>query len=346
MPARKPRTLSVVRLSRSAGCLDWTPAAALQIGAGLLPALLLLWATFSHSASAQAWTQGQGQTYTKLSYSSIATGDRYTFDGRRVDYNESQARTPFQDRSLYLYTEAGVTDDVTLVLNIPVKRLTIRSTAFQYETQALGSVQLGGRYNLDALLDALSSPNQLALNGTVSLPTGYTRNYKPSVGPGQVNLALTVDYGRSIDMLPLYAQVGAGFRYRSGWYGLSRAKSCQPGSDIDCLADQTEDLGDEWVASAEVGATPFQGGMLLQGLAKTIWSVRSPQTSFLASNPVPRRRRSVKVGGGLTLYPARLLGADVLSTLGIGIQAFWTPLGRNTIQSRDLFVGVEYSAAL
>lgn len=321
------------------------PDMAALIGAVLL-AILPLSALVPTSASAQAWTQGAGQTYTKFSYSSITASDRYTFDGRQVDYNESQAATPFQDRSLYLYTELGVTDDVTLVLNVPIKRLTIRSPTFRYETQALGSVKLGGRYDLDALLGVLGPPDQLALNGTATLPTGYTRNYRPSAGPGQVNLSLTVDYGRSLSALPLYVQVGAGFRYRSGWYGLSRAKPCQPGSDIDCLTDQTEDLGDEWLASAEIGATPFGGGMLVQGLTRATWSVRSPQTSFLASNPVPKRRRSVKVGGGLTVYPSRLLGAGVLSTLGIGVQAYWTPVGRNTIRSRDLFVGVEYSTAL
>lgn len=314
--------------------------------AGLLLAALLICALSPAPVLAQAWTQSAGHTYTKFSYSSVTASDRYTFDGRQVDYNEGQAEVPFQDRSMYLYTEVGATDDLTLVLNVPIKRLKILSPTFRYETQALGSVRLGGRYDLDALLGILSPPHQLAINGTATLPTGYTRNYRPSAGPGQVNLSLTIDYGRSLNALPIYIQVGAGFRYRSGWYGLSTAKSCQPVNDIDCLADQTENLGDEWLASAEVGATPLGGGVLVQALAKTTWSVLRPETSFLASNPVPKRRRSIKVGGGLTIYPSRLLGASALSSLGFGVQGFWTPAGRNTVRSRDFFIGVEYSASL
>lgn len=345
-----PRPWHLSGLGRLPESLQSAPgtSSSLKAGSWIGPVLfvLLLCGACPVPALGQAWTQGAGQTYTKFSYSNVTAGDRYTFDGRQVDYNESRSRTPFRDRSLYLYTEAGITDDVTLVLNVPIKRLSIRSPTYRYETQALASMKLGGRYDLDAHLGAIGAPNQLALNGTATLPTGYTRNYRPSAGPGQVNFSLTLDYGRSLNPLPLYVQAGAGFRYRSGWYGLSRAKPCQPGTDIDCLADQTANLGDEWLASAEVGATPLGGGLLVQGLAKTVWSVQRPQTSFLASNPVPKRRRSVKIGGGLTVYPSRLLGTGVLSPLGIGVQAYWTPVGRNTIRSRDLFVGVEYSASL
>jgi hypothetical protein len=293
-------------------------------------------------AHAQAWTQPKGGGYAKLSLSSVTASDRYTFDGRAVEYSTSRAETPFRDRSAYLYAEAGVTDDVTLVLNVPYKYTTIEGSAFRYQTRGFGTVRVGGRYDLDGLIEAVGGPNQLAVNAGVRLPVGYTRNLRPSAGPGQVDLELTVDYGRSLHPLPLYAQAGAGFRYRSGWYGLSTATSC-PASAVNCLRDQTSDLGDEWIASAEVGATPFDGAVLVQALARTVWSVDPPTTSFLATNPVPQRRRFVKAGGGVTIYPARIAGLDVLQSLGIGVQAYWTPSGRNTVRSRDVFVGIEYT---
>lgn len=312
---------------------------------GLLLGLgLAAWGAAPPSANAQAWTMGSGETYVKLSYGSVTATQRYTFDGAVADYSsfsESQIPgVPFRDQSLYLYTETGLSDRFTLVLNVPYKRITVLEPSLRYRTRAFGDVQVAGRYDVAGLFGGLGA-NALAVNLSASLPMGYTRNYNPSAGTGQANASVTLDYGRSFYPLPLYAQVGAGYRYRSGWYGLSQAKQgCN--SAIDCTEDNTAALGDEWVFSAEVGSTPLGGAVLVQALARGVWSVETPDASFSILNPLPTRQRYVKVGGGLTLYPMQWIAGETLDPLGLSVQYFVTPIGANTIRSQDLFVGVEY----
>ena len=60
------------------------------------------------SARAQAWTQAPGHVYLKLAYGSATAGEQYSFDGRAKLYADDVYAPAFFDRSVYLYTEAGL----------------------------------------------------------------------------------------------------------------------------------------------------------------------------------------------------------------------------------------------
>lgn len=298
------------------------------------------------SAYGQAWTQPPGQLYAKVSVGAVTASEQYAFDGETTLFIDGVDDETFRDRSLYLYAELGLTEWATLVAQLPYKRTTIEDAAFRYQTEAVGAVTLGLRTALLPLVGAGEGPNALALNAALAVPTGYTRNFAPSAGAGQVDAEASLAYGRSFYPLPLYAQASAGFRYRTTVYGLSSAVDCQEGRDLNCTRDQEPDYGNEWLYAAEVGWTPLDRAVLIQGLVRGVWSVREPEVGFTAINPLPTRQRYLKVGGGVAVYPFRWFGVEALETLGLSVQGFATPSGRNTIKSQDWFIGLEIQRTL
>lgn len=294
-------------------------------------ALLCLAPTAIPSSGQGAWVQPRGNAYLKLSYGASTAADQYTFDGRVKQYADNVEDYAFFDRSFYLYMESGVANHGTMVISVPYKRIIVRDAAFRYRTYAFGNAGVGGRFNLAPLM-RLSPRDALALSVTAGIPLGYTRNYAPSAGSGQVDLQGVLAYGRSLYPAPFYLQFGAGYRYRSRIYALSRAIDCNEGSDVFCQADRKPDFGDEVLLMAETGAT--FGRLFLQVLANAVWSVEPPTTGFSVANPVPTLQRYVKTGAGVAVILPD--GATV------NVQAFMTPYGRNTVKSVDLYFGFDY----
>lgn len=288
------------------------------------------------SVQAQAWPQAKGALYVKATYGQSSASRQYLFDGRTAPYADNVSGTAFLDRSAYLYAEYGLTDLLTLVATVPYKTLRVEDAAFRYSTRSVGSVTVGARLALKPLLNWSAPQQALALNASLGLPAGYTRNLAPAVGGGQADAQVTLAYGLSLFPLPGYAQIGAGYRLRSSVYAFSQATDCQPGRDIDCVLDAQPSFENEWVLTAEAGATVGRWA-LVQALLNGAFSVREPtdRTSFRANNPIPTRQRFLKLGGGLTLYP--------VSDLGLSLQVFATPYGRNTIVSTDWYLGLEYA---
>jgi hypothetical protein len=91
---------------------------------------------------------------------------------------------------------------------------------------------------------------------------------------------------------------------------------------------------------------PFNGAMLIQVLTNSVWSVAPPRVGFTALNPIPEQQRYVKVGGGIGFYPFRLTYLVHLTEIGVSAQYFMTYYGRNTIVSRDLYVGLDIRLTL
>ncbi|MCH8961983.1 MAG: hypothetical protein IH820_11840 [Bacteroidetes bacterium] len=297
--------------------------------------LLLLGFASVQVGRGQAWVQPKGHAYVKLSRSNVTASEQYRFDGERSPYADNVEGDAFFDESLYLYGEFGLTDNLTLVVLLPYKSLRVRDAAFDYETEGFGSVMIGLRTGINNLVGLTAEQHTLAANFMLTLPSGYTRNFTPSVGPGQIDFQTTINYGISLWPFPGYMQAGFGYRYRSALYGFSTTTPCQEGTDINCFADAEPKYDDELLFSGEAGINLGRWA-LLQVIGFSVLSNKTPdaETTFSVRNPIPTRQRYLKVGGGLTVYPLR--------KLGLGVQAFFTPSGRNTIRSTDIFWGVEY----
>lgn len=294
--------------------------------------LLLLPALATVDLGAQAWTRDTGEVSLKLSYGSGTASEQFSFDGNRKPYADNVEENSYFDRSLYLYTEVGVTPDLTLVASLPYKRIVLRDAAFRYRTFAFGDLGVAGRYSLSELIGFTGGPNAAAATVGVSIPLGYTRNYTPSVGAGQMNLEGHLSYGRSFYPLPAYLQTSLGYRHRSAIFATSTAVDCAEGIDRDCVEDRRPVFGDELIGSFETGVTLWQR-LLLQSFVNTTWSVREPVTGFTVANPVPTHQRFVRVGGGLAL----LLPAGIT----LSSQAFQTVAGQSSLRSFELFFALD-----
>ena len=287
-----------------------------------------------NESAAQAWTQEPGTAYVKLSYGASTASDQFSFDGSKKPYADNVSENAFFDRSIFLYSAIGVVEGTTVVVSLPYKRLIIRDAAFRYRTFGIGSAVLGIRHDIGRYLGFLGSANALSLNLNAGFPLGYTRNYTPSTGAGQIDIESSAAFGRSFYPAPVYAQASVGYRHRTSWYGLSSAVECQEGVDIFCVADRKPNFNDELTYSAEVGAS-FANRFLAQLLVNGVWSTRAPVTGFTVTNPLPTRQRYVKVGGGLS--------ARTIDKLSVSSQVFLTPSGRNAVQSIDIFLGLDYN---
>ncbi|GIV57297.1 MAG: hypothetical protein KatS3mg042_0210 [Rhodothermaceae bacterium] len=295
-------------------------------------------------ALAQAWTQPAGGLYVKLMRAHVTAATQWDFDGTEKPYAPGIEGTAFFDRSFYAYVEYGLTDRLTLVSLVPFKRVEVRDGRFAYETSGLGSVTLGLRWGLPVLFGVPLRRSAASISVLAVLPTGYTRNLTPSLGPGQTDVEVALGYGLSLYPLPAYLQAGLGYRIRSDFYGLSRARPCPapsapapsapaPSAPASCVVDERPAYADEWRFSAEAGLNLGRWA-LLQTLVHGSWSNQPPETGFNPANPIPTRTRFVKTGAGLTLYP--------MPRLGLSTQVFRTPFGRNTLRSTDWFFGLEY----
>lgn len=285
-------------------------------------------------ARSQAWSRDSGKVYVKLAYGTSTASEQYSFDGRIKDYADNVTENAFFDRSVYLYGELGLTPKLTLVAGLPYKRVIVRDAAFRYRTFALGDAQIGARYSLNSVLGLEGGAEAVAANASLSLPLGYSRNLTPSAGSGQINADLNLSYGHSFYPLPVYAQAALGYRYRSNIYALSTAVYCQEGVNKDCFADTKPTYDDELFGGVEGGVT-VASRVLLQGIARFNWSVTQPDVGFSVANPIPTKQRFLKLGGGI--------GVAAFQGLGISGQFFFTPFGRNTINSVDLFLGIDYT---
>jgi hypothetical protein len=281
---------------------------------------------------AQAWTKDSGQVYLKLAYGSSTASEQYSFDGTVKEYADNVEENAFFDRSVYLYGEAGLTSDITAVASLPYKRVVIRDAAFRYRTFAFGDLGLGIRHTLNDALGLRGSANSAALNAGISVPLGYSRNYTPSAGAGQINVELGVSAGRSFHPFPAYLQGGFGYRYRTSLFFTSTAIDCAEGIDRNCFEDTKPTFGDELYGSFETGVTIAER-LFVQGILASTWSVKGPETGFTVTNPVPTRQRFVKIGFGSAL----MLPAGVTTN----IQGFYTVAGQNSVRSFDIFLGLD-----
>ena len=304
--------------------------------------VLLLWSI--PSAGAQAWTQEAGHAYVKISQSFAAASSRYDADGTVVPYNET-TNGSFRDRSTYLYGEFGVTSQLTLAASVPYKRIYITDEmfgpTFERESFAWGTAIVGARYDIGPALGlSPDGPTVLAANFGVGIPMGYTRNYDPAVGPGQLDLQATLNIGRSLWPLPAYVQAGLGYRRRTSSFGFSAATVCMNDLvDADghaCLADEDarRNYGDEFLFSAAGGVT--LGPFLFQGLVDAHWSVSAPVPPEGVTVILPEGfelQRYILVGAGVTVYGPL--------DFGLSVQTFGALHAQNALGGSQIFVGLE-----
>ncbi|NND71419.1 MAG: hypothetical protein HKN43_07555 [Rhodothermales bacterium] len=296
--------------------------------------IFLIFALLPQTGMGQAWTQKAGSVYAKVFYGQSAATEQFTFDGTLRAYADNVDYRPYVEQAAYLYTDIGLTNTVTFFGTIPYKRIRVRDTSFEYQTRAIGSAEVGLSVSLARIAGATGGRNAASISIVSSIPLGYTRNYAPSAGSGQVNVGALLSYGRSFYPAPFYAQFSVGFEHPTSFYDLSVARDCQVGQDLDCVFDSRPEFDDLFLYSAELGLN-LGRRILVQGVVGGVWSIEAPDIAFSVYNPFPTRQRYVKAGGGVRI--------QLPGSVGLSGQIRFTPVGANTIKSTDYFVGLDIS---
>jgi hypothetical protein len=293
------------------------------------------------AGGAQAWVPEAERAYVRLAQGFASAEERFDAEGRVVPYNATTGET-VRDRSLYLYAEVGLGRGLGLVGSFPYRRVTLTDPSppppVEHRAFGWGTAVLGARYDLGAALGLPpDGADALALTVAAGLPLGYTRNLRPAVGTGQVDVQLALDLGRSLWPFPGYVQGRLGYRRRTGLYALSTATPCERDVDPDgraCLpdAEARRDYGDEFVFGGEAGV---QGGpFLLQVLLDGTWSATRPESEPVGAPPEAFvRQRLLRAGAGVAVYgPAGV---------GLGVQVFAPAHAQNALKATEWVVGLE-----
>lgn len=296
--------------------------------------IILLFGITFYSSFAQAWVKSCGDVYVKFFYDAVTAKEQFAFDGAVKPMADNVSENAFFDRSLYLYAEGGLSNEITLSASLPYKRVITRDASFKYTTYAFGSAQIGTRYKLNELVGITGWADALATNFALTLPLGYTRNFTPSAGAGQVDAEISLNYGRSFHPIPAYAQAGLGFKYRSAIYALSKAVDCVEGVDKNCTPDKKADYGDE-ITFAISGGYNLTKWLLLTLQTSGVFSVSKPTEGFSVANPIPTKQRYLKIGAGVRTTP--------IENFGVSFDTAIIPSGSNIFKGIEMTLGLDYS---
>jgi len=160
----------------------------------------LLFLAFSQHAFAGAWTLKEDTAYNKVALNLFEADD--TFGATTPGFQE------FTDVTVNYYGEFGLSDKVTLITQIPLRRSENESITGDVETTGIGDVDIGLRYNI--LNDKWVVSSQVLYKA----PFFYDEDEDLPLGNGQSDLEVRLQVGRSL--FPYgYFGIEAGYRFRA-----------------------------------------------------------------------------------------------------------------------------------
>ena len=115
-------------------------------------------------------------------------GDEQDLYEEHLGYTNSY----FRDISIIIYSEYAVTDNLTIIGELPFKSLTLKRTvASYYGWDELATTSGFADFRLSGKLGIINNPVALSFQGGITIPTGYSKepeNDGPRLGSGDVNL--------------------------------------------------------------------------------------------------------------------------------------------------------------
>ncbi len=166
------------------------------------------------AAHAGAWTQKKGGLFIKLGMLRFESTSQYLLSGDREKLSNLGRVV---DVSVYSYLEYGLSDNMTVLASLPVKRITFDCAVEDCRKSSSGvaDLQFGLRYRLAA------QPWVVSIESTLKLATGYETSLgdelesAPPLGDGQTDYDLRILAGKSLFNHSGYLNLEAGYRARS-----------------------------------------------------------------------------------------------------------------------------------
>ncbi len=260
-----------------------------------------------------AWTQKKGAYFLKVAGGYLSTSQEFNHKGNlqqiMADFGEVFQNSTYEEWSIQTYAEYGLTDNVTVVINVPFKvaineRVEIsnyfpggRRNA-DYRTTGFGDLWASTRLNLFRL------PIVASVQTGVKIPLGYKDPDEitgPALGNGVMEYEGLLLLGQGFHPLPLYVAGQIGYRIREG------------------------ELHDEIIYELEVGYT--RGGALLKFAVSGVQNTTTPPDVFGETIQLP-----LDGGGGET--PDRIFGDHNYLKANIG---FLYPISQGLLLDGGVF---------
>ncbi|HEX7879267.1 MAG TPA: hypothetical protein VF720_07640 [Candidatus Eisenbacteria bacterium] len=200
--------------------IPWGVWIALLLGA------LLAAAISTRTARAGAWTQEKGALYNRLAGSFYGSTEEYDTEGHRdfIPFHGDYAEVNLTD-----YVEYGLTDRLTVLGSLVLKKLELENDIRITRSKGLGDIDAALRFKL-----AEGSAGVASVQALVKIPTGYEVDVPLPIGNGEFEYDAHLLYGRSLwPLIPGYCGVEVGYRWRAG----------APEDEIRYLAEVGTDLG-------------------------------------------------------------------------------------------------------
>lgn len=154
----------------------------------------------SPEANAGAWTLPKGAGYNKVAVNYFEADE--TFGTAAAGFEE------FTDFTVNYYAEYGITDKLTFIGQIPLRRSVNETDTNRDDTSGIGDVDLGIRYNL------LNKKWVLSTQYLYKAPFLYDEDEALPLGNGQSDLEFRVQIGRSLHPYG-YLGIEAAYRFRA-----------------------------------------------------------------------------------------------------------------------------------
>jgi len=294
---------------------------------GLLGILgLSLLFTWAENAASQAWVKPRGEYFFKLYGAYLFTTREFNSEGELrdiLDENASRTGASFRDISFVGYLEYGLTDNLTLVGELPFRIFTSEETvAAGSELKRQVSRTNGGLSDLTVLLRSpvLRRTVAWSVQGGAKFPLGYEKvpdNGGPALGTGEIDAEIGTHVGLSLYPRPVYLSGGAGYRFRGGAYH------------------------DELFFDAETGVT--LGRLFLKLRVEGVENTHTPQDLTWATGIIPPgggEITTIAIGDQDYLKILPTVSWRVGGNTEITAEAFHTVAGKNTLAGTTYALGL------
>ena len=168
---------------------------------------ICLFAVSVDTAFAGAWSQAKGNSYHRFAANFYYADEEFDKDG---DSRSMADNGDFTEYSFNYYGEFGILDTLTVFGSVYYKDIERDDDIMNYQTNGIGDMDLGLRYQLYS-----GKPGVFSCQGLVKIPDFYDEDDPMPLGNGQYDYEVRLMYGRSLwPLIPGYMNLEAGYRWR------------------------------------------------------------------------------------------------------------------------------------
>jgi len=163
----------------------------------------------------EGWTKKAGSGYYAIDYRFLSSTKYHDSSGDNIEFGG------IKDLAFNLYSEYGLTDELTLKLNFPFYKILNREddecSDCQKDNSGIGDLDIGLRYKLKSF-GKTTLATSLLLGIPINSDDIYGESNKLALGDGEFNQVLGIEVGHSMYPLPSYISGSIKFNNRNEGY--------------------------------------------------------------------------------------------------------------------------------